>query len=178
MAVSADKVTQNAIMPTEMKELHSTVSFSVGVFLSAVNILQLHSLSALTVQQAHSVNERSSLVCCLWLLLQLLSRLSTLQAHSINERKGQQACAECLGTVGAVDPARVSLQTGPPPRLAAGQHALLVALLTDHLVRLLRVAPSLQVLDAASVAIQVDSKDLADLLIGALVPCLLGMSLH
>ncbi len=78
-----------------------------------------------------------------------------LQANSINERKGQQACAECLGIVGAVDPARVSLAMQPPARLAQTQHALLTTLLTEHLVRILRVASSLQVLDAASVAIQV-----------------------
>lgn len=78
-----------------------------------------------------------------------------MQADSINERKGQQACAECLGIVGAVDPARVSLAMQPPAKLAQTQHALLMTLLTEHLVRILRVASSLQVLDAASVAIQV-----------------------
>lgn len=78
-----------------------------------------------------------------------------MQAHSINERKGQQACAECLGIVGAVDPARVSLAMQPPARLAGARHDLLVTLLTEHLVRILRVASSLQVLDAASVATQV-----------------------
>lgn len=117
-------------MPNNWNELHGIGSTSVRVFLSAVTVL----------------------------LLQLLSRFSAPQAHSINERKGQQACAECLGIVGAIDPARVSLQAAPPPRLAIGQHALLVTLLTEHLVRILRVAPSLQVLDAASVAIQVDSE--------------------
>ena len=78
-----------------------------------------------------------------------------MQANSINERKGQQACAESLGIVGAVDPARVSLAMQPPAKLAQTQHALLTRLLTEHLVRILRVASSLQVLDAASVAIQV-----------------------
>ena len=78
-----------------------------------------------------------------------------IQANSINERKGQQACAECLGIVGAVDPARVSLAMQPPAKLAQTQHVLLTTLLTEHLVRILRVASSLQVLDAASVAIQV-----------------------
>ena len=80
-----------------------------------------------------------------------------MQANSINERKGQQACAECLGIVGAVDPARVSLAMQPPAKLTQTQHVLLTTLLTEHLVRILRVASSLQVLDAASVAIQVCS---------------------
>lgn len=80
-----------------------------------------------------------------------------MQANSISERKGQQACAECLGIVGAVDPARVSLNMQPLPRLLSTHHALLTRLLSDHLVRILRVASSLQVLDAASVAIQASS---------------------
>lgn len=57
--------------------------------------------------------------------------------------------------LGAVDPARISLDLAPPPSLKHSQHDLLSTLLSQHLVRVLRVASSLQVLDAASVAIQV-----------------------
>lgn len=78
-----------------------------------------------------------------------------MQAQSASGRKAQQACADCLGILGAVDPARVALDLAPPPSLKHSQHDLLVTLLTQHLVRVLRVASSLQVLDAASVAIQV-----------------------
>lgn len=78
-----------------------------------------------------------------------------MQAQSASGRKAQQACADCLGILGAVDPARVALDLAPPPSLKHSQPDLLVTLLTQHLVRVLRVASSLQVLDAASVAIQV-----------------------
>ncbi|KAK9914842.1 hypothetical protein WJX75_001188 [Coccomyxa subellipsoidea] len=91
------------------------------------------------------------------LLSQLLGSLLKIcdpEAQSASGRKAQQACADCLGILGAVDPARVALDLAPPPSLKHSQHDLLVTLLTQHLVRVLRVASSLQVLDAASVAIQ------------------------
>ncbi|BDA43155.1 Serine/threonine-protein kinase ATR at C-terminar half [Coccomyxa sp. Obi] len=91
------------------------------------------------------------------LLSQLLGSLLKIcdpEAQSVSGKKAQQACADCLGLLGAVDPARITLDLAPPPSLKHSQHDLLVTLLTQHLVRVLRVASSLQVLDAASVAIQ------------------------
>ena len=43
----------------------------------------------------------------------------------------------------------------PPPRMAATEAELLVGVLTGHLVRMLRVAPHLQMLDFTTFAIQV-----------------------
>ena len=55
----------------------------------------------------------------------------------------------------AVDPARLSLKVDPPDSLCNSIQELLVVLMSKHLVRLLRVASSLPVLDAAAFAIQV-----------------------
>lgn len=69
--------------------------------------------------------------------------------------RAQLLCAECLGLLGAVDPARLSLNVRTPDKLCASTEELLVDLVTKHLVRLLRVAASLQTLDATTFAIQV-----------------------
>ena len=37
-----------------------------------------------------------------------------------------QARADCLGLLGALDPARIALDLAPPPSLARGTHDLLV----------------------------------------------------
>ena len=51
----------------------------------------------------------------------LLSRLMSAllkccdpEVHSQTSLQAQQACAECLGILGAVDPARVSVELQPP----------------------------------------------------------------
>ena len=77
------------------------------------------------------------------------------QAHTPSSLRAQQVCAECLGLLGAVDPARVSVELCAAPRLANSDADILVALISDHLVRLLRVASSRQHLDSATFAIQV-----------------------
>lgn len=64
-------------------------------------------------------------------------------------------CAECLGLLGAVDPARVSVELAVIPSLLSNDADILKALVSDHLVRLLRVAASRQHLDSATFAIQV-----------------------
>lgn len=77
------------------------------------------------------------------------------QANGKIGAKAQLLCAECLGLLGAVDPARLSVKTRLPEELYTEPDELLIALISKHLVRLLRVAPSLQVLDSATFAIQV-----------------------
>lgn len=67
----------------------------------------------------------------------------------------QLLCSECLGLLGAIDPARLSIERAAPDALCSSTAELLVELVSKHLVRLLRVAPSLFVLDAATFAIQV-----------------------
>ena len=81
-----------------------------------------------------------------------------LQIHTPTSYKAQQLCAECLGLLGAVDPARVAVTLDPPEALCRSTQDLLVILITRHLVRLLRVASHILVLDAASLAIQVCSQ--------------------
>lgn len=89
---------------------------------------------------------------------QLTSKLrgvGLLQIHTPTSWKAQQLCAECLGLLGAVDPARVEVALDPPDSLCHSTQELLTTLIVKHLVRLLRVASHIFVLDAASFAIQV-----------------------
>lgn len=69
--------------------------------------------------------------------------------------KAQLLCAECLGLLGAVDPARLDVKAAPPESLHSLTLTLLTELISKHLVRLLRVASSLPVLEATTFAIQV-----------------------
>jgi serine/threonine-protein kinase ATR len=92
---------------------------------------------------------------------QLLSRLMAAllrccdpEVHNMVSQQAQQACAECLGMLGAVDPARLQVDPQPPASRCTSDVELLVTLISRHLVRLLKTAPSLQVLDAATLAIQ------------------------
>lgn len=75
-------------------------------------------------------------------------------------RKAQLLCAECLGLLGAVDPARLDVKAEPPASLHSLTLPLLKELISKHLVRLLRVATSLPVLEATTFAIQVLSLSL------------------
>ena len=81
----------------------------------------------------------------------------------------QQACAECLGMLGAIDPSRVKLDSQPHPKRCTTEASLAVELLKKHLVRLLKTAPNLQTLDCTTLAIQevlrshVDTPELREL---------------
>lgn len=77
------------------------------------------------------------------------------QAEDKVGRKAQLLCAECLGLLGAVDPARLDVKADPPASLHSLTLPLLTELISKHLVRLLRVASSLPVLEATTFAIQV-----------------------
>ena len=83
--------------------------------------------------------------------------LHPLQSSGASKQRAQQACAECLGLVGAVDPAHTAISLAQPLTLTLDPPALLRALIEDHLARILLVAPSLQVLDAATISVQVAS---------------------
>ncbi|KAI3426356.1 hypothetical protein D9Q98_008728 [Chlorella vulgaris] len=73
---------------------------------------------------------------------------------SVVSQQAQQACAECLGMLGAVDPSRLQIELQPPASRCTSDGVLLVTLISRHLVRLLKTAPSLQVLDGTTLAIQ------------------------
>jgi len=55
-------------------------------------------------------------------------------------------CGECLGLLGALDPAAVSLQLPPPPPVLDCPRAL-KAEIFKHILRILRTAPSLELVD-------------------------------
>ncbi|KAL3137629.1 hypothetical protein ABBQ38_004906 [Trebouxia sp. C0009 RCD-2024] len=87
-------------------------------------------------------------------LLGALLKCCDPEIHTPTSWKAQQLCAECLGLLGAVDPARVEVALDPPDSLCRCTQELLTTLIVKHLVRLLRVASHIFVLDAASFAIQ------------------------
>lgn len=78
-----------------------------------------------------------------------------LQTHTHLGRMAKVACAECLGMLGALDPSRVVVESLGKKTMILDETTLVTSLMKTHLVRLLRVAPSLQVLDATTFAIQV-----------------------
>ena len=75
-------------------------------------------------------------------------------ASSPQAKVAQQACAECLGMIGALDPNLVALQPLTNPCRAIDVLDLAQELLLAHLLRLLKTAPSLQELDMTTLAIQ------------------------
>ncbi|KAL0053239.1 hypothetical protein WJX82_003001 [Trebouxia sp. C0006] len=87
-------------------------------------------------------------------LLGALLKCCDPEIHTPTSWKAQQLCAECLGLLGAVDPARVVVALDPPESLCRSTKDLLIILIMRHLVRLLRVASHIFVLDAAALAIQ------------------------
>ncbi|GAB4817356.1 hypothetical protein N2152v2_004402 [Parachlorella kessleri] len=87
-------------------------------------------------------------------LLSALLKCCDPERHNMASLQAQQACAECLGLLGAVDPSRVQLDLQPPPTMCRSEGDLVITLVTRHLLRLLKTASSLQVLDAATFAIQ------------------------
>ncbi|KAL0029509.1 hypothetical protein WJX79_000191 [Trebouxia sp. C0005] len=87
-------------------------------------------------------------------LLGALLKCCDPEIHTPTSWKAQQLCAECLGLLGAVDPARVVVALDPPESLCRSTRDLLIILIMRHLVRLLRVASHIFVLDAAALAIQ------------------------
>lgn len=87
-------------------------------------------------------------------LLGALLKASEPGANSSASFAAQQACAECLGMLGAIDPATVKLDPKVQEQRCATDAQLAVELLTKHLVRLLKTAPNLQCLDATTLAIQ------------------------
>ena len=96
-----------------------------------------------------------------------------MQIHSPLAMKAHLLCAECLGLVGAVDPARLDYQPKPTKALLTNAGDLIIQLISQHLVKLLRVADSLVTLEAAVYALQVTY-----LSINALILIITGIYLH
>ena len=80
-----------------------------------------------------------------------------MQIHSPLALKAHLLCAECLGLVGAVDPARLEYEPKSTDILLTTAGDLIIELISKHLVRLLRVADSLMTLEAAVYALQVST---------------------
>jgi hypothetical protein len=63
-------------------------------------------------------------------------------------------CAQCLGVLGAIDPARVAPELPRPVPFSYTPQGCLVRLVTQHLVRVLQTASDTGQLEATSYAIQ------------------------
>lgn len=87
-------------------------------------------------------------------LLSALLKSAEPGANSAASLAAQQACAECLGMLGAIDPSRVKLDPQDPAKRCSTEAQLAIDLVTKHLVRLLKTAPNLQTLDSTTLAIQ------------------------
>lgn len=87
-------------------------------------------------------------------LLSALLKSAEPGANSTASLAAQQACAECLGMLGAIDPSRVKLNPQDPAKRCSTEAQLAIDLVTKHLVRLLKTAPNLQTLDSTTLAIQ------------------------
>jgi serine/threonine-protein kinase ATR len=87
-------------------------------------------------------------------LLRALLESAEPGANSAASLAAQQACAECLGMLGAIDPSRVKIDPQDPVKRCATEAQLAIEVVTKHLVRLLKTAPNLQTLDSTTLAIQ------------------------
>eukprot|EP00883_Tetradesmus_obliquus_P008640 jgi/Sobl393_1/19368/SZX76090.1 len=74
------------------------------------------------------------------------------RSHMVQSMK--QRCAQCLGLLGAIDPAHVKPQLPKPAPFAYRAESCLVALLQQHLVRVLQTAYDIGQLETTSYAIQ------------------------
>jgi hypothetical protein len=107
----------------------------------------------LSVQRTWLINLKSEPSLQMRLLSALLKSAEP-GANSAASLAAQQACAECLGMLGAIDPSRVKLDPQDTPTRCATEAQLSIDLVTKHLVRLLKTAPNLQTLDSTTLAIQ------------------------
>ena len=87
-------------------------------------------------------------------LTEALLKCTEFNGNSAQSKAAQQACAECLGILGATDPTTVALKPPPKPSRATDALSLAKDLMLRHLLRLLKTAPTLQDLDFTTLAIQ------------------------
>ena len=66
----------------------------------------------------------------------------------------QQRCAECLGLLGALDPAKVTPQLPLPPSIMGRNAGFLQELVTGHLVRVLGSSSNIRCSEFAEYALQ------------------------
>eukprot|EP00854_Cymbomonas_tetramitiformis_P001078 gene1078-1627_t len=74
--------------------------------------------------------------------------------HTAVANNVRYMAAQVLGELGAADPARVQVVLPPPPKIICNDHAFARALLEEHLVRVLRTAYDLDMLETAAFSIQ------------------------
>lgn len=87
-------------------------------------------------------------------LMRMLVKSTEPEAGNVASVCAQQACAECIGMLGAVDPSRINLDARTPAGMCTTPLELAVAVVTKHLVRLLKTAPSMQYLDLTTLSTQ------------------------
>lgn len=77
------------------------------------------------------------------------------EARTQLSNKLKMLCAECLGELGALDPARlVQVEVRQPGRMERSDEDLAFELVTEHLAKMLRAATDTDVADTAALAIQ------------------------
>ena len=87
-------------------------------------------------------------------LMTALLKCSSVSMRGSQAEKIQLYCAQCLGLLGAQDPARIPLDLTSPPELITEPMGFMKALTERHLVRMLRAASGLNVLLNTMLAIQ------------------------
>jgi serine/threonine-protein kinase ATR len=77
------------------------------------------------------------------------------EARTQLSNKLKMLCAECLGELGALDPARlIQVEVRQPSKMERTDEDLAFELVTEHLAKMLRAAADTEVQDAAALAIQ------------------------
>jgi len=87
-------------------------------------------------------------------LISALIKSCSPEITSLSSITAQQVCAECLGILGALDPARVRLNNSFEPSRCQGLLDLAHDVIINHLIKLLMTANSMSVLDRITLSIQ------------------------
>ena len=123
----------------------------------AVTLIELRNILRSQRQWVGNLTNPSKTVDNDSLLRQMISALiksCSPEITSLSSITAQQVCAECLGILGALDPARVRLNNSFEPSRYQGLLDLAHDVIINHLIKLLMTANSMSVLDRITVAIQ------------------------
>ncbi|GFP89089.1 serine/threonine-protein kinase atr [Phtheirospermum japonicum] len=76
------------------------------------------------------------------------------ESRSIVGQRLKLICADCLGAIGAIDPAKIKVISSTRFKIACSDDDLIFELITKHLARAFRSAPDTLIQDSAALAIQ------------------------
>eukprot|EP00898_Chlorokybus_atmophyticus_P004675 jgi/Chlat1/5208/Chrsp33S05180 len=88
------------------------------------------------------------------ILTALLKGCSAVETRLQLGQRVQLLCADCLGELGALDPARIQIDLSQLTNMERSNDDLVVKLISDHLSKLFRAASESNIQDAAALAIQ------------------------